>query len=352
LNTKLATPVDLSKAHRQDAGHFSGTDEQFRHWDSEGFVPGDCAKCHSATGLPVFLQEASLARDGVTGNVTSQPLSNGLMCTTCHSDLTTFTRYTVNQVKFPSGAVLGFGDGADANLCIECHQGRESKVSVAGAIAKSGATGDQVSDKLSFRNPHYFAAGATLFGTQAQGAFEFDGQKYDGQFAHTQGFTTCTDCHDAHTQEVKVEACSGCHGTTDVETIRMANWSPDDYNGNGKKDEGIAQEVKGMQDALYAAIQAYATKTTKVAIVYDPAAYPYFFADDNANGKVDEGEKAFAAWTPKLLESAYNLQWSVKDPGSFAHNGHYILQVLYDSTKNVGGDVSKLTRPAVTAPAQ
>ena len=53
----------------------------------------------------------------------------------------------------------------------------------------------------------------------------------------------------------------------------------------------------------------------------------------------------FNAWTPNLLEAAYNYQYVQKDPGAFAHNGKYILQVLYDSIKAVGGDVKAYTRP-------
>ncbi len=90
----------------------------FRDWDSAGEVPGRCARCHSATGLPQYLKE------GVT---ISNPLSNGLSCSTCHDDLTKFTRRQVKdgKVQFPSGLVVSFGPDNEANLCIECHQGRE-----------------------------------------------------------------------------------------------------------------------------------------------------------------------------------------------------------------------------------
>ena len=167
LNTKLATPVDLSKAARIDAGHFAGSEEAFRHWDVDGEVPGTCAKCHSATGLPTFLKE---------GVSVSAHTANGLNCATCHDDLSAFTRYQTDSVKFPSGETVTFGEGNDANLCLNCHQGRESTVSMNNAIKANGATDDEVSDKLAFRNPHYFAAGATLFGTEVKGAYEYLGR--------------------------------------------------------------------------------------------------------------------------------------------------------------------------------
>ncbi len=352
LNTKVSKPIDMTNLHREDAGHFAGSQMPWRDWDETGVVPGDCAKCHSPTGLPIYLNEASLSRDGVTGNVISQPAGNGLACSTCHNDLTKFTRITVDNVKFPSGLVVSFGKGNDANLCISCHQGRESTNSVNNAIKSSGAKDDEVSAKLSFRNPHYFAAGATMFGTEAKGAYEYADQQYNGRFMHVEKMQTCTNCHDAHSSEVRVDVCAACH--TDVKTaddlvnIRMNDKG--DYDGNGKE-EGLGVEIANEQATLLAAIQKYATEKTQKNIVYSADAYPYWFEDANNNGKVDDGEKAFAAWTPRLLRAAYNYQWVTKDPGAFAHNGHYILQVMYDTLKDMGVDVSKMTRPEVVAPA-
>jgi hypothetical protein len=45
------------------------------------------------------------------------------------------------------------------------------------------------------------------------------------------------------------------------------------------------------------------------------------------------------------LKAAYNYQYAQKDPGAFAHNAKYVLQVLYDSLEDIGADVSGMTRP-------
>ena len=103
--------------------------------------------------------------------------------------MTTFARYTVNTVTFPSGARLTFGEGDDNNLCLNCHQGRESTVSVNNLI--KGLEPDQTSEKLRFLNIHYFAAGATLFGSEAKGAYEYEGKTYVGRNTHVEGFNTC-----------------------------------------------------------------------------------------------------------------------------------------------------------------
>jgi hypothetical protein len=311
---------------RIDHGHFAGSEEAFRHWDEDGEVPGSCAKCHSAGGLPTFLKE---------GVNVSEPLSNGFRCATCHDDVSIFTRYQVDEVEFPSGAVLSFGEGEESNLCLQCHQGRESTISVNELI--EGLDDDEVSDALRFLNIHYFAAGASLFGTEAKGAYEYDGQEYLGQNTHVPGFAMCTECHGAHTLEVKVEQCSTCHTTVetveDLEAIRM---SPQDYDGDGDTDEGIAGEVETMREALYEAMQEYAADAVGTGIVYNAARYPYWFTED---------EEGYSTWTPRLLRAAYNYQYASKDPGVYAHNGKYILQVLYDGLEDMDVDVSGMIRP-------
>lgn len=311
---------------RIDHGHFAGSEEAFRHWDEDGEVPGNCAKCHSAAGLPTFLEE------GVT---VSEPPANGFQCATCHDDLTTYTRYVVDEVGFPSGAVLSFGEGVDANLCLKCHQGRESTVSVNRLI--EGVDPDTTADTLRFLNIHYFAAGASLFGTEAKGAYEYEGQEYQGQNKHVPGFDTCTGCHGAHTLEVMVEQCATCHtgvvSEEDLDTIRI---TPTDWDGDGDTSEGVAGEIETMREALYDAIQEYAGEVAGTGIVYNAARYPYWFTED---------EEGYNAWTPRLLQAAYNYQYASKDPGAYAHNGKYILQVLYDALAALDADVSGMTRP-------
>ncbi|MGQ9566794.1 MAG: cytochrome c3 family protein [Anaerolineae bacterium] len=342
LNQALAQPVDLSKAHRIDAGHFAGSEEAFRHWDAQGVVPGTCSKCHTATGLPFFLKE------GVTA---SQKPSAGLDCTACHDDLRAFTRYAVASVTFPSGAKLDSGN-PDSNLCLQCHQGRESTVSVNALTA--GLDEDATSEKLRFLNVHYFAAGATLFGTDAKGAYEYEGKAYVGRFGHVEPFSTCIQCHSVHGLKVQVEACGTCHqGVKEEADLLKIRMGKTDYDGDGDTTEGLAGEVETFREALYAALQAYAKGVAGTPIVYDAHAYPYFFTDTNGNGQADPEEakpqNAYKAWTPRLLRAAYNYQYTTKDPGAFAHNGKYVIQVLYDSLESLGKkvsvDMAGMTRP-------
>jgi hypothetical protein len=282
----------------------------------------------------------------------SQPISNGLQCETCHAGVPTADEAPVRVVEavtFPSGLTITAED-ADPNslLCMNCHQGRESAVSI--NRATEDILDDTVADSLGFINVHYFAAGATRYGTEAKGAYEYDGQTYAGYFLHRKAVSGCTDCHSTHELEIQVEECAGCHDgvETQADLVNIRE-SDTDYDGDGDTAEGIAGEVSTMHEALYAAIQAYAGDTVGTGIIYAPANHPYFFIDTNGNGEVDADEvnsgNRYASWTPRLLRAAYNYQYVAKDPGAFAHNAEYILQILYDSIKDVGGDTSGMERP-------
>jgi hypothetical protein len=336
LNARLPTPVDMTAMHRDDAGHFAGNTEAFRHWDAEeGQVPATCAKCHAAAGLPQFLQEGS--------NI-SVEASNGFLCTTCHDGANFPALYAIDEVTFPSGATVAFGEGDPNNLCLVCHQGRESAASVERTVGDLPA--DTPDEAIRFRNVHYFVAGATLFGSEVQGIYQYPNKEYAGRFAHVEGFDTCAACHDPHALEPKVEACAGCHTGQTPDQIRMSLTA--DYDGDGDTAEALKGELAGMSEKLYAAIQAYATDKS-TGIVYDAHAHPYFFIDANGDGSADTNEEGgrvqYNAFTPKLLKAAYNYQYAQKDPGAYVHNFVYVAQALYDSIQDLGGDVTGMTRP-------
>jgi len=312
---------------RNDVGHFAGSQEPWRHWDEEGEVPISCSKCHSAEGLPLQVKE---------GTTAVQPVSNGLDCATCHNAMPEFTRYQIATVKFPGGAELDTGN-KDSNLCITCHQGRSSTVRVADSIA--GLDLDAVSSTLKFLNVHYYPAGATLFGTQAKGMYEYEGKTYQGRLKHVSSFDTCTECHNSHGLDVKTQSCYSayCHGAAGTpQNIRRTQI---DFDGDGNRREGLAGEIDTLAQALLDAMAAYGKDIVGTPIAYDGHAYPYFFSDDNGNGTVDAGEGSYKSWTPRLLRAAYNYQYVQKEPGAFAHNGKYVIQVLYDGLADLSAKV-------------
>ncbi len=213
---------------------------------------------------------------------------------------------------------------------------------------------DTVEPKLVFLNVHYRAAGATLMGSVAHGAYEYAGKTYAGRFQHREPYNRCGACHDVHTTAVKVADCAACHKeVTDKPSLHRIRVSTIDFDGNGNATEGLAEEIEHLRTRLYAAIQAYAKTVAGKPIAYDLDAYPYFFVDTNANGVADKDEAKFPnrynAWTPRLLKAAYNYQFVTKEPGAYAHNAPYALQILYNSLSDLGAkvtvDVTQAKRP-------
>jgi hypothetical protein len=282
--------------------------------------------------------------DGTAVNVVDNPAKIGttLTCYTCHNEAT----YILDNVTFPSGRRIGLL-GPEAR-CITCHQGRASTSTVNIAITNAALTDDDTpSPDLKFINSHSTSA-ATPFGTEAQGAYEYNGKTYQGRFNRGEEFFSCIRCHNQHSLKVKVETCEDCHTFDGVE-VKNIRLNTTDFDGDGNTVEGIFFEVEQIHTDLYAAIQVYARNVVGVPIAFDLANHPYFYIDTNDNGLVDpeeiNSENAYNNWTPRLLRAAYNYNYVSHDAGAFAHNSRYTIQVLYDSLADIGGDTSGLTRP-------
>lgn len=332
------TPVDALIDAWAASPHAAIEDESFAHWDADGEVPTSCATCHAGLGFRDFL-----GADGSAAGVVDHPapIRSLVDCATCHNPVAS----ALTSVTFPSGVTI---DNLDSSArCMVCHQGRSSAASVDGAL--DGMEDDTVNSELGFLNIHYRAAAASLYGTEVKGAYEYAGMTYLGKFSHPEGFDSCAECHDAHSTNVREEQCAACHQNVAVRDIRFSQGDPD---GDGDTTEGIRAEIVQLHEMLIDEIQTYASEAGN-PIAYNSHAYPYFFADTNGDG-VSDGEEAifpnrYLAWTPRLLRAAYNYQFVAKDPGAYAHNPHYALQILHDSIADLadvtGSDVSGLTRP-------
>jgi hypothetical protein len=318
------------------SAHADSTSVAFTDWDETvpPSIPVRCAMCHSYYGFADYLG----ADGSEPGKVDKEAkIGSVLFCTTCHNEAAP----TYNTVEFPSGVKLE-GLGFEA-LCMTCHHGRESTVSVNKVMA--GKPEDTPIEKQGFINPHYFPASATQAGGDVHGAYEYDGQTYVGRFEHTKTMRTCTACHDPHSLAIDPKTCSPCHANVvdegDLWNIRQ---SKTDYDGDGDVQEGIASELGTAHDLLYQALRAYAANVLGTPIAYNESAYPYFFIDTNNDGKTDEQEaqnaNRYVLWSPRLLRAAYNYQFVQKDPGGFVHNAKYLLQVTYDSIKDLGSKVT------------
>ncbi|MEM6274651.1 MAG: hypothetical protein AAF735_05360 [Myxococcota bacterium] len=333
------------------SAHADAGSAAFTHWDEDGEIPTSCARCHSRDGYIDHLGD-----DGSPAGVVDAPAALGstVDCETCHTE----SASTLSSVEFPSGAVVD--DLGPEARCMVCHQGRASTDSVDQAIADAAVSSDdEVSAELSIPSNHYYPAGATLYAGEVRGGYQYSDELYDVRFRHVEGFDSCVGCHDAHSLQVKYDACVSCHpGATDRNgalNIRMIASNGQDYDGDGDTEEGIFYELETLQATLLGVIRTYAAGLGS-PICNSPNDYPYWFNDTDNDGVCGEEETGFdnryASWSARLIRAAYNSQMASAEPGAFAHNAKYIIQLLHDSIVDLnegvgvteGIDVSRLTR--------
>ncbi len=256
------------------------------------------------------------------------PVGGVVDCETCHNPKLA----TITEVTFPSG-VKHPVVGVEA-ACMSCHQGRESGLSV--AKATDGMTDDTVNAKLRFINPHYRLAAATNLGGYGQAGYQYPGKTYSGRFLHAKPIATCVSCHDPHSLKVAEETCATCHQTGNPADIRVQHVS---FDGSGDIEKGIKADIEANADKLKQTYITYAAKVAGTPMVFDGGRYPYFFADANGDGVIDQNAEgkvvAYASWTPRLLKAAYNWKVVTADPGIHAHNPYYALELLYDSIQDL-----------------
>ena len=310
----------------ETSAHADAEAVAFTNWgDGESDeISENCAKCHSTYGYLDFLGEDGSAPGQVNRPA---PVGTTVECDACHNDTADAKTTTV----MPSGKII---DGlASESNCLECHQGRASGVQIEEVI--DGLPMDTVNSELSFTNIHNNPAGPTQYGALAAGGYEYAGQEYALKYDHSSEFSTCIECHDAHTLGVRIDSCSACHlganTAADMPNIRVTNV---DYDGDGDVAEGIAAEVEGVHELLYRFIQLSALQGG-AQISYEDRR-PYFF---------DDAGEEFKNWTPRLMLAAFNYHYVAKNAGGYAHHPRYLIQLMYDSLEDLGSDTRFITRP-------
>ncbi len=308
------------------SAHADAAAEAFTHWDEDEEIRPACASCHSGEGFRAYH-----GLDGSERGVVEGPIDTGgvVDCGTCHhSGLAEIT-----EVKFPSGLMHPV-TGVEAS-CMTCHQGRTAGINVRDATA--GTEDDTINAELRFLNPHYATAAATWLGGYGGAGYHYDGRDYSGRFFHARPVSTCNSCHEPHTLEIEFEPCLTCHQADDPQGIRIARQS---YDGSGDTSVGIRSDIQSNAALLHDMIKSYASDVAGVPMVYDGNRYPYFFTDANGDGVIDQAEGSvvrYNAWTPRSLRTAYNWKLVTADPGNYAHNPLYALELLYDSIEDLSG---------------
>jgi hypothetical protein len=286
-----------------------------------------------------------------------------------------------NQPKNPRGGINKFMDGTDlptnlgnGQLCLFCHQGRESGLTVYRAIIAARPQPPANPDPkdfpytnpndiirasgVSFVNPHYLDSGSLLW---SRNAWEFVPKTYSTGIAEHQQLN-CMGCHMSeananntegdHTWKPRVETCRDCHTKLDGTPIADFTDIPAalDYDGNGTAGT-VFEEFGTITPRSAPAVgsdgtglfgQVVATLETK-GIRYNPDSYPYFFT---ATGGT------FNAWTTNTLSAAFNLSWAYKSGTCvYYHNSRYVAQILQDSLQALQSTAPPGVRPVGTRSA-
>ncbi len=228
-----------------------------------------CNQCHQGIGSIDF-------QNNVQGTPDARVLwgDSTVTCWTCHDPHVSkidanvripvklsINTYFADPVKNPNGGINKFMDGTDIPsgvgngiICLFCHQGRESGLTVFLNIKKNTTVDPYTNPDArltginSFQNPHYLESGAILW---AKNAWEyiFGGtpQTYSSGISEHQQLN-CMGCHmsepspngleGGHTWRPQIETCqtTNCHqGLTSFTDIQASA----DWDGNGKDRVGL-----------------------------------------------------------------------------------------------------------------
>jgi hypothetical protein len=284
-----------------------------------------------------------------------------------------FSSKFVDATTNPRGGINKMLDGTDIPsnvgkgiICLFCHQGRESGLTVHLAIKAANATLDPYADPntvisssgISFVNPHYLDSGSVLWAKNAR-EFFFGGaaqQYYNGVPAHQE--LNCMGCHmgepnadnteGGHTWKPKVETCKQCHGEsiTSFQNIPAVG----DYDGDGSVTTAFEEigTIALVTDptattptptnggtGLYGQLNL---QLAKQGIFYNPDKNPYFFTSTSYATN-------FTAFTTNTLSASFNLTLLFKSGNCVPyHNVFYGAQILQDSLRALGVDTTAYDR--------
>ncbi|MDT8395958.1 MAG: hypothetical protein RRA32_05880 [bacterium] len=326
--------VDSTEADPSGPSNWGAVDHGFR---------SSCLRCHNSMGF------AEVAPGYGSAVLTPSDSDGFITCNACHDGVDYPTagnkhmRFSGSVALFDyRGKPLAYVEAGNSAVCVYCHQGRQDDSHVALDASKYDPAMMETStypsymtstrsNPVVFRNMHYLASAAVLY---AEKGYEYAGSEYSGEHIHAA--LGCVRCHMAEepgTEEVGGHTFHMAHGSTEATTY-CAPCHPsmaaiDNPWGTGTD---AANDVAYMLTVLLNdAIEAYDSPddADTTAQVYFTESYPYFILNESAGGNTSQG------WDPPLAEAAFNWQFIKKDPGAYAHNWKYAVQLLYDSYKDL-----------------
>jgi len=351
-------------------GHFDATAPAW----AENAWP--CNRCHTTIGFQNWVGLVGTAgyEGDSSGNywgstygsptpaITATP--GPLQCAACHNSVTDAVTAGITDILFPSNVKVS--TTKVVALCGQCHMGRVSGPDITTAI------GTTTTFTLSFKNPHYLGAAGIMFGSNTHMMYEYTAKTYaaypvfygpgttngaaPGPYGSPHG-AKCTGCHVAnggdHFTAVDLASTIPSGGSTRFPAGSFGACNTCHANGptGDHRLEPVKANVAELAAQLLAGLNTYLTANGQPAICYSftGASGQYFFYATTANAGAACTTEATSANVYKkfdahALEAAFNLQWSQKEPGAFAHNGDYVLQTLIDSIQDLAG-VTPATLP-------
>ncbi len=289
-----------------------------------------CAPCHDGKNLVNMTVGAEFDTTIKFGN---------LGCVTCHDPVNTTEGFDITARRtFPADHVFEFQSGAtvtaaelgNAQVCFECHKGRDG--------VKVGA--DTATRVYDINYIHYAPVFATLFGGKSEMHVTYGTNTYAEQFEHLTisadfgGKLDCTSCHEVHTAEAIITktgtTCVSCHGSgglydTDVLEARVQTYGDRLF-------DTILTEVQTNHAAILAAVDPADldadTPENRLKFILTARA-----ADSEIG--TNQLAKAGSVWKNFMYE----------EPAAWAHNSKFARQLMYDAIDDLGGDLTGLTRP-------
>jgi hypothetical protein len=397
-------PADLTQlgGHFVATGHNSGACARchagaaFRDFIGADGTPSAVTTLgYTSTGGVVCTTPATPTTPGLPAgcSVDNATFAAGMSCDMCHNGATVLgnlgggTPGTLNQHRFPSGNLVTM-DGKAA-ICSQCHDGGRPGYEVSQLAVNIGATLEDaqiVGAGNKTVRAHYLPAASFLFGAEAANASQITGNIYTARNQHG-GKASCSDCHNPHNGSLPPDSqmaatCGKCHfneagasvsSFLELEEVRQFGFEGD-IDGDGTS-ESVKVEIEGMMAKAYAAIRAYATGVAGTDICY---LSNRMYLDNGAgggiagNGICEVGETTsvcsdgvsttsaactaaggtmsvveYNRYTPRLLKAGYNYMLVANDPGAWAHNPRYAVEVLYDTIAQLNLGLTTAGRAAV-----
>ncbi len=308
------------------SAHADVLGEAWKHYKWKAPSLAACQRCHTTAGFVNLMTGESPNTWAATD--TAQEV---LTCRGCHTN-TTGTVRDPGRFKFGNISTM---DAGKSNLCVRCHSGMDNQLAIKNSFANFTST--------AMITLHYLGAGGMVFNTNG---YQFDGKTYaestHSTIVGTDNEGPCVTCHMDATLPGKGHAfgvvsyaggvidtirtqtaCDTCHGLNNVSSISPA-------------------ALETSKAAFNAAMGDFSAAITAKGITIS-AIYPYFTVPGN-----DWDAISIANTTghgKDVMGACANYNFLLHEPGAYAHNHSYAMQLIYDSIEFLSGVGPSFTRP-------